>query len=80
LGEAHRENKGLWIRSLDSFSRVVGAGAAYPDLDLVRKGVGVHAENRTAKGRGPQYSGLGSMEVLVEHPNTCRSAQQSGAD
>ena len=96
LVEAHRENKGMWSHYLESFSRVVGTEAAYIDLDLdlARDGVAVvavRAEGGAAKERAVailqrgqplamRYYGHLSIEVLVEHPNTRTSAQQSGAD
>ena len=95
LVEAHRENKELWARFMESLSRTMGTEAVYVDLDLelARDGAGVVAvlvqgDEGKAKARetldsfrpmAMRHYANLSIEVFVEHPQTASSAQNDGA-
>jgi hypothetical protein len=95
LVEAHRENKELWARFMESLSRTMGTEAVYVDLDLelARDGAGVVAvlvqgDEGKAKAReildrfrpmAMRHYASLSIEVFVEHPQTASSAQNDGA-
>lgn len=95
LVEAHRENKELWARFMESLSRTMGTEAVYVDLDLelARDGAGVVAvlvqgDEGKAKAReildsfrpmAMRHYANFSIEVFVEHPQTASSAQNDGA-